>query len=76
VEGKPYPFYDPVSAQKEISGTWNIDFIKGGPELPPSKQIDRLQSWTDFGDDNQGLLGYGFIKSDFPDRKGKLMHGC
>ncbi len=72
VEGKPYPFYDPVSAQKEISGTWNIDFIKGGPELPPSKQIDRLQSWTDFGDDKlRDFSGTGVYKIRFSRPKGK-----
>ncbi len=51
VQGKPYIYYDAVSAAKEITGNWKTDFIEGGPVLPSSKEIGKLVSWTDFGGD-------------------------
>jgi len=72
VAGKQYPFYDPASAPEEINGTWNVNFIKGGPELPPSHQIGRLQFWTDFGDDKlRDFSGTGVYKIRFtkPEKK-------
>ncbi|MHC4361846.1 MAG: glycosyl hydrolase, partial [Planctomycetota bacterium] len=35
----------------EIKGTWEVDFIDGGPELPGSFKTDRLASWTELGDE-------------------------
>ena len=51
VSGDPYPFYDQSSEPQEIKGTWKVDFIKGGPVLPQSKEAEKLISWTDFGGD-------------------------
>jgi hypothetical protein len=34
-----------------LTGTWSVEFIKGGPELPGALQIDKLRSWTEFGVD-------------------------
>ena len=42
-------FYDTISAAQEVKGIWKVDFIEGGPELPSSKEITKLVSWTDFG---------------------------
>ena len=33
-----------------IDGTWNVEFIAGGPALPNNRQIDKLVSWTTFDD--------------------------
>jgi hypothetical protein len=49
-EGKPYLYYNPVSMPKEIPGPWKIEFIEGGPVLPPSAEIAKLISWTDLKD--------------------------
>jgi hypothetical protein len=51
VSGKPYSFYDPLTASKEITGTWKVDFIEGGPALPASSEISKLISWTEFNKD-------------------------
>lgn len=49
VRGKEYTFYDQASAPQEITGSWKVDFIEGGPALPDSKEINKLVSWTEFG---------------------------
>ncbi len=30
-----------------ITGSWNLEFLTGGPELPASTTLQQLQSWTD-----------------------------
>jgi lysophospholipase L1-like esterase len=47
--GEKLIYYEDLSAPKEIQGTWKIDFITGGPELPSSKELTKLVSWTETG---------------------------
>ncbi len=49
IAGEPFPFYDPASAPLEIAGTWSVDFVEGGPVLPPPVRISTLKTWTEFG---------------------------
>ncbi len=73
VSGKPYPFYNPVSATKEIAGIWKVDFIEGGPVLPPSQETDKLTSWTDFGgDDVRNFSGTARYTVNFNKPAGKV----
>ncbi|MBN1107189.1 MAG: glycoside hydrolase family 2 protein [Bacteroidales bacterium] len=46
-----YPFYDATSTAQEIPGKWKVEFVEGGPAMPPSVEISGLKSWTDFGGD-------------------------
>jgi hypothetical protein len=32
-----------------LAGTWQITFVKGGPELPPALTATALKSWTELG---------------------------
>lgn len=34
-----------------VEGTWSVEFIEGGPELPASITMPALESWTEAGDD-------------------------
>jgi hypothetical protein len=34
-----------------LGGSWKIEFIKGGPELPKPIETTELKSWTELGDD-------------------------
>lgn len=36
--------------QKEITGSWTVQFVEGGPVLPGSKERSTLDYWTNFGD--------------------------
>jgi len=49
VPGKPYYYYDPITAPQEITGKWTVDFVEGGPVLPSSTEISKLIPWTEFG---------------------------
>ncbi len=51
VSGRPYLFFANDSEPVEITGKWKVEFIEGGPELPVSKEISRLVSWTEFESD-------------------------
>ncbi|HUX56481.1 MAG TPA: glycosyl hydrolase [Bacteroidales bacterium] len=51
MSGKPYSFYTPLSIPEELQGSWNVEFIEGGPVIPSSKKVDKLISWTEFGGD-------------------------
>jgi hypothetical protein len=43
--------YTDISGEKiEISGSWNIRFTSGGPELPASGNMEKLLPWTEFSD--------------------------
>lgn len=46
VSGPAYTYMKPTGQPQEISGTWNVNFISGGPELPKPLQVDKLGSWT------------------------------
>ncbi|HWA86212.1 MAG TPA: glycosyl hydrolase [Opitutus sp.] len=43
------PYFTPAAAPIPLTGTWHIEFIKGGPELPPALNTGVLKSWTDLG---------------------------
>jgi len=47
--GEKFIFYDTISTGRELKGSWKIDFLEGGPELPASKEVAKLGSWTDLG---------------------------
>jgi len=51
ISGNTINYFDPISSPTEIQGTWKVDFIEGGPELPSSKEITKLITWTEFGGD-------------------------
>ena len=44
-----WTWLQPAGAPLPIAGTWNIEFIKGGPELPPAITTKTLESWTTLG---------------------------
>jgi hypothetical protein len=48
-EGPRYETYEPAGPAVEITGPWDVLFVKGGPTLPPQRTIDRLISWTELG---------------------------
>ena len=50
-----------------INGPWTVRFTKGGPSLPATRTIERLQSWTTFGgDDVKSFSGTATYTATFP----------
>jgi hypothetical protein len=62
-----YPVYLPRGERWTIPGPWSVRFMKGGPTLPPSRTIDRLESWTTFGgEDVRNFSGTATYTTTFP----------
>ena len=75
-QGKAYIFYDPISDPLEITGNWKVDFIEGGPSLPPQKEVSELISWTGIGgEDVKNFSGTAKYSSVSKNPEAKLMPG-
>ena len=52
VSGQRWNYWDTSGVPIELSGTWQVRFIEGGPLLPASFETSRLASWTELGGTN------------------------
>jgi hypothetical protein len=48
-QGPRYAYWSPKGPATPLEGTWSIDFVEGGPELPATVRTQTLKSWTGFG---------------------------
>ena len=46
VTGPAWPYLAKGGEPQNISGTWKVEFVEGGPELPKSFETTALGSWT------------------------------
>lgn len=51
VQANAYPMLELAGDGLPLAGTWQVDFIEGGPDRPQSFQTNQLQSWTDRDDE-------------------------
>jgi len=56
IKGKPWHWYQPGEST-ELAGTWNVEFIAGGPELPQAYTTEKLESWTKQGGPAERFAG-------------------
>jgi hypothetical protein len=49
VTGRAWGSWESAGQPSDLTGAWQVRFISGGPELPPSFQTTRLASWTELG---------------------------
>jgi hypothetical protein len=67
VSGPAYAYLKPAAAGTEIKGTWAINFVEGGPQLPTKRETDQLGSWTELeGDDVKKFSGTATYTITFP----------
>jgi hypothetical protein len=52
VNGPAWPYRQSAGDAQALAGTWKVQFIEGGPELPKSFSSDKLASWTTQDDPN------------------------
>ncbi len=72
ISGKPYQYFDPLSAPIDLKSKWSVAFIEGGPALPATKEISTLASWTDLGGDEvKDFSGTAAYKLTFKKPAGK-----
>ena len=56
--GNDFPYAEPSGETQEIKGQWTIEFLSGGPVLPPKTTINKLVPWTEFdGEDVKNFSG-------------------
>ena len=47
IKGAVYPYTKTNGTPQPITGTWQLSFISGGPQLPAATTLHQLGSWTD-----------------------------
>ena len=50
VDGPAWCYFQYDSVPQDIAGTWMVQFVQGGPELPADFETHELASWTTLGD--------------------------
>lgn len=44
-----WAYHRPGGASRELAGAWTVEFVAGGPSLPPPQSVALLTSWTEWG---------------------------
>ena len=52
ITGNLFPYTTVKGQGQSITGNWKINFISGGPVLPPPVELQSLGSWTDLPNDD------------------------
>jgi hypothetical protein len=55
--GAAWTYRQPAGAPVAITGSWTVDFVDGGPEIPPSFTTTALGSWTERGGEVERFAG-------------------
>ncbi|WP_221408988.1 glycosyl hydrolase [Ohtaekwangia koreensis] len=62
----PFNFWKAAGNSIPLTGTWKVNFTKGGPALPVAVKTDTLKSWTLFsGNDYQAFSGTATYTLEF-----------
>jgi len=61
-----YPYMEEMAGPITLNGKWKIEFIEGGPELPPAVVSRELKPWTEFeGEEYKRFSGTASYKIFF-----------
>ena len=75
MKGVAYDYYNPSGEPQPLNGSWKIDFIAGGPTLPPSTDVSQLGSWTDLpGEEVKKFSGTAQYSITFKKPEGNTDH--
>jgi hypothetical protein len=56
--GSAFSYAEPSGDPQEITGSWSLEFLDGGPVIPAKIDVVNLGSWTEqFGDDVKNFSG-------------------
>ncbi|MGD9636489.1 MAG: glycosyl hydrolase, partial [Pirellulales bacterium] len=47
IDAPGWNYQAPAHLPSEVEGEWSVEFVAGGPELPPPFKTHRLASWTE-----------------------------
>lgn len=66
VSGASYAYFKQKGEAQELTGTWKISFLEGGPELPKTVETKTLGSWTKLeGEAYKNFSGTASYSLDF-----------
>ncbi len=60
-----WTYLAPDAARHTLAGTWRVEFLEGGPVLPPGYTTDALASWTERGGDAERFAGTARYRLEF-----------
>lgn len=69
-----WEYHEVKGALVEPEGTWDIQFLSGGPEIPESVQMDKLQSWTEMSPQAEAFSGTARYKIEFDNPDSEVTH--
>lgn len=67
LKGELYAYYQECGDPVNVDTSWELTFAEGGPQLPASKTIDKLGSWTSYeGDEYKAFSGTAVYSTTLP----------
>jgi len=60
-----WPYLRQSGRSFDLSAGWTLEFLHGGPVLPPKTRVDTLGSWTEFGEDYANFSGTALYELAF-----------
>ncbi len=69
---KKWKYYEPTADAVPLKGNWKITFDKGGPQLPPSATVSKLESWTKLGPEAEAFSGSATYTLQFDNPNNKV----
>jgi hypothetical protein len=63
--GPRWAYTAPAGAPVELTGSWQIEFLKGGPQRPPAATRTALGSWTTLGGEAERFAGTARYRLEF-----------
>ncbi len=63
--GSRWAYTAPAGIPIELTGSWRIEFLEGGPERPPAATRTALGSWTDLGGEAERFAGTARYRLQF-----------
>ena len=64
-ELQPWSYYESGEESYDIIGEWTLSFENGGPEIPETKKLEKMQSWTGLGEKAEAFSGTGIYETTF-----------
>ncbi len=69
INAAPWEYYEITGDPVNLAGTWEIEFLEGGPSIPEDAQMEELRSWTNLGEQATAFSGTAryTLRFDNPD---------
>ncbi len=69
-----WEYHEELGAPVEPEGAWDLQFLSGGPEVPESVQMGKLQSWTEFNPVTEAFSGTARYRIEFDNPDSEVTH--